>query len=64
MKFQEKPESGAAALSIANVGGIFAVLLVGLGIACITAVIEYVWIGRRITDDRKVRFIPVSQRKS
>jgi len=40
---QETPDSGAAALSIANVGGIFVVLLTGLGIATITAITEYLW---------------------
>ena len=70
MMMKEKQESGAAALSLQNVGGIFVVraifpiklqlssdlddqlalmkfgnqvLLAGLGIACVTAVIEYVW---------------------
>ena len=52
-KFQEKSESGkAASLSIANVGGIFVVLLAGLGIACVTAGVEYVLNNRQ---DRKAR---------
>ena len=52
---QEKSESGkAASLSIANVGGIFVVLLAGLGVACITACVEYLWTGRQANRDRKV----------
>ena len=31
-----------------NVGGIFVVLLVGMGIACSIAVIEYIWKSRRL----------------
>jgi len=30
-------------LSLQNVGGIFVVLLAGMGIACVTAAIEYAW---------------------
>ena len=52
---QEKSESGkAASLSIANVGGIFVVLLAGLGIACITAFVEYLWTGRKTRRARQV----------
>ena len=51
---EEKPDSGAAALSIANVGGIFVVLLAGLAIACVTACAEYVWTGSRHNREKKV----------
>ena len=33
-------------LSLDNVGGIFVVLLAGMGIACSIAVIEYIWKSR------------------
>jgi len=36
----EKPDTGAAALSLRHVGGIFVVLVVGLGLACVTALVE------------------------
>ena len=35
-------------LSLDNVGGIFVVLLAGMGIACSIAVIEYIWKSRRL----------------
>jgi hypothetical protein len=46
---QEKPESGAAALGLENVGGIFLVLVVGLSLSCLVATIEYAWSRRRLT---------------
>jgi hypothetical protein len=48
MLWQEKPESGAAALGLENVGGIFLVLVVGLSISCIVAALEYAWSRRHI----------------
>ena len=41
--FQEVQESGAAALGIYNVGGVFAVLISGLFLACIVAYFESLW---------------------
>ena len=53
---QEKGDGGkAASLSIANVGGIFVVLLGGLALACLTACLEYVWTGRKVERSKKVR---------
>ena len=53
---QEKGDGGkAASLSIANVGGIFVVLLGGLALACLTACLEYVWTGRKVNRGKKVR---------
>ena len=53
---QEKGDGGkAASLSIANVGGIFVVLLGGLALACLTACLEYVWTGRKVERGKKVR---------
>ena len=50
---QEKPESGAAALGLENVGGIFLVLVVGLSLSCLVAALEYAW-SRRNTNRRNV----------
>ena len=47
--WQEKPESGAAALGLENVGGIFLVLVVGLSLSCLVASLEYAWSRRRLT---------------
>ena len=56
MLIQEKGDGGkAASLSIANVGGIFVVLLGGLALACITACLEYVWTDRKVHRVKKVR---------
>ena len=41
--FQEVQESGAAALGIYNVGGVFVVLISGLFLACIVAYFESLW---------------------
>ena len=40
-------DSSAAALGLANVGGVFVVLVGGLIIACIVAFLEYVWSNRQ-----------------
>ncbi|XP_071746528.1 glutamate receptor ionotropic, kainate 2 isoform X2 [Lepeophtheirus salmonis] len=47
-KCQEVPEKEAAALNLSNVGGVFVVLLGGLGVACIIAVAEYLWNKRQM----------------
>ena len=39
----DKGKKNANALAIANVGGIFVVLVTGLGLALIVAVLEFVW---------------------
>ena len=53
---QEKGDGGkAASLSIANVGGIFVVLLGGLALACVTACIEYLWTDSKENRSKKVR---------
>ena len=52
---QEKGDGGkAASLSIANVGGIFVVLLGGLALACVTACMEYLWTDRADNRTKKV----------
>jgi len=51
---EKKDSSQAAALTIANVGGIFVVLLAGLAVACFTAFMEYLWMGRKIVRNKKL----------
>jgi hypothetical protein len=40
-------DSKANSLGVANVGGIFVVLFVGLSLAVVTAIIEFVWNSRK-----------------
>ena len=58
---QEKPESGAAALGLENVGGIFLVLVVGLSLSCLVATIEYAWSRRRLTRSNVSTYSTVPQ---
>ena len=44
---QVATDSSAAALGLANVGGVFVVLVGGLLIACVIALLEYVWSNRQ-----------------
>lgn len=37
----EKPEDQSDGISIQNIGGVFIVIFVGIGMACITLVVEY-----------------------
>ena len=53
--FQEELKKMANELSLDNVGGIFVVLLAGMGIACSIAVIEYIWKSRRLEKKINVR---------
>lgn len=39
----EKPEDQSDGISIQNIGGVFIVIFVGIGLACITLVFEYWW---------------------
>jgi len=45
----KKKESKASSLGVANVGGIFVVLFVGLALAVIVAALEFVWNNRHQT---------------
>ncbi|XP_071747530.1 glutamate receptor ionotropic, kainate 2 isoform X1 [Lepeophtheirus salmonis] len=42
-------------LSLANVGGVFVVLLAGMGIACLVAVFEFIWKSRKLANEENVR---------
>ena len=42
-------------MSLANVGGVFVVLLAGMGLACLIAVFEFIWKSRKLATDENVR---------
>lgn len=42
-------------LSLANVGGVFVVLMAGMGLACLIAVFEFVWKSRKLATEESVR---------
>ncbi|KAG1652211.1 Glutamate receptor ionotropic, kainate 2 [Nymphon striatum] len=51
---EEKGSTGTAnELSLANVGGVFVVLLGGLGCSGIVAVIEFIWKSRKVSDEKR-----------
>jgi anaerobic C4-dicarboxylate transporter len=45
----------------ANVGGVFVVLMGGMGIACVIAVCEFVWKSRKVAIEEKVMTLPDHQ---
>lgn len=47
--------SKANELSLANVGGVFVVLLAGMGLACLIAVFEFIWKSRKLATEDNVR---------
>ncbi len=47
--------SKANELSLANVGGVFVVLLAGMGLACLIAVFEFIWKSRKLATEENVR---------
>ena len=51
----DKGKKNANALAIANVGGIFVVLVIGLGLAFIVGILEFVWKAHKNSDEDKVR---------
>ena len=51
---EKKQESKASSLGIANVGGIFVVLCVGLTLAVITAVVEFTWNSKKHERNERV----------
>jgi len=50
----ENSGSCLSALSLQNLGGIFLVLIVGLGMACVTAVVECVWTRKSHNQDHRL----------
>lgn len=49
-----KSSSTANELGLANVGGVFVVLMGGMGIACVIAVCEFVWKSRKVAIEERV----------
>lgn len=49
-----KTNSAANELGLANVGGVFVVLMGGMGVACVVAVFEFVWKSRKIAVEERV----------
>ncbi|XP_061378515.1 glutamate receptor ionotropic, kainate 2 [Danaus plexippus] len=48
-----KSSSTANELGLANVGGVFVVLMGGMGVACVIAVCEFVWKSRKVAVDER-----------
>nr|AAM47017.1 ionotropic glutamate receptor subunit [Homarus americanus] len=57
-KVCEKDDDQSDGISIENIGGVFIVIFVGIGLACVTLAFEYWWYkhrkGPRVTDSAKV----------
>ncbi|XP_055710635.1 glutamate receptor ionotropic, kainate 2 isoform X2 [Phlebotomus papatasi] len=51
---QSKSSSTANELGLANVGGVFVVLMGGMGVACVIAVCEFVWKSRKVAVEERV----------
>lgn len=51
----DKNKKDANALAIANVGGVFVVLVAGLILSLVVSLLEFVWKSHRSTDPDKVR---------
>lgn len=52
-----KSSSTANELGLANVGGVFVVLMGGMGVACVIAVCEFVWKSRKVAVDERVSHV-------
>ncbi|XP_076630842.1 kainate-type ionotropic glutamate receptor subunit 1D isoform X3 [Colletes latitarsis] len=50
-----KSSSTANELGLANVGGVFVVLMGGMGIACVIAVCEFVWKSRKVAIEERIK---------
>ncbi|XP_044738243.1 glutamate receptor ionotropic, kainate 2 isoform X2 [Chrysoperla carnea] len=48
-----KSSSAANELGLANVGGVFVVLMGGMGVACVMAVCEFVWKSRKVAVEER-----------
>ncbi|XP_045136582.1 glutamate receptor ionotropic, kainate 5-like [Portunus trituberculatus] len=51
---ESKSSSKANALGLNNVGGVFVVLLAGMGLASVVAVCEFVWKSRKLATEEHV----------
>ncbi|KAL5282977.1 hypothetical protein ACFFRR_005765 [Megaselia abdita] len=52
-----KSSSAANELGLANVGGVFVVLMGGMGIACVIAVCEFLWKSRKVSIEDRLNSI-------
>jgi hypothetical protein len=52
----DKKKDSANELSLANVGGVFVVLAVGLCLSFIVAILEFIWKARQTSDDNVLFF--------
>lgn len=52
-KEEASASKGTSALGLANVGGVFVVLLTGSCIACITAIVEFIWRSRKALPEER-----------
>ncbi|XP_077295100.1 kainate-type ionotropic glutamate receptor subunit 1D isoform X2 [Arctopsyche grandis] len=50
-----KSSSAANELGLANVGGVFVVLMGGMGVACVIAVCEFVWKSRKVAVEERAK---------
>lgn len=48
-----KGSGSTSEMGLANVGGVFVVLLAGLGVACIIAIMEFIWKTQKITREER-----------
>ncbi|CAH1636486.1 unnamed protein product [Spodoptera littoralis] len=55
-----KSSSTANELGLANVGGVFVVLMGGMGVACVIAVCEFVWKSRKVAVDERMSRVQAS----
>ncbi len=49
--YDDKKKDSANELSLANVGGVFVVLAVGLCLSFVVAILEFVWKSKKTSDD-------------
>ena len=54
---QTKPQDQASELGLANVGGVFVILLAGLGIGVAVAILEFVWKARQSASHYRVKLL-------
>ena len=52
---EENKQTAANELTLDSVGGIFVVLIAGMGIACVISVLEFMWKGGSL--EKKVSFV-------
>ncbi len=48
----DKKKDSANELSLANVGGVFVVLSVGLCLSFVVAILEFIWSAKKISNDQ------------